>query len=69
MHRAIMGGLGAAGIDSYIGSYHHTRHCEAMLLGGQGVAFDAINTRIRVKFPDCGMDYSGWRAEGLDKVV
>lgn len=69
MHRAIMGGLGPAGIDSYIGSYHHTRHCEVMLLGGQVVALDAINTRIKVKFPDCGMDYSRWRTEGLDKVV
>lgn len=53
MHRTMMGESGARGIDSYISSYEHTKHCEHMLLGGQGIAFDAINTRIRVKYPDC----------------
>lgn len=55
MHRAILGALGKAAIDAYIGSYPHTEHCEQMLLGGTGVAFDTINTRIAVKYPDCGI--------------
>ncbi|KAH6659514.1 hypothetical protein BKA67DRAFT_666304 [Truncatella angustata] len=55
MHRAIMGDLGNRAIDGYIGSYEHTEHCEQMLIGGRDVAFDTINTRIRVKYPDCGI--------------
>jgi hypothetical protein len=55
MHRAIMSDLGNWAINGYIGVYEHTKHCEHMLLTGQGVAFDAINTRIRVKYPDCGI--------------
>jgi hypothetical protein len=55
LHRAVLGDLGNRAIDSYIGSYEHTKHCEHMLLGAQGIAFDAINTRIDVKFPDCGI--------------
>ncbi|KAK2601529.1 hypothetical protein QQS21_004914 [Conoideocrella luteorostrata] len=65
MHRAIMSGLGNAAIDSYIGMYAHTAHCEKMLLKGRNIAGDVINTRIRVKFPDCGMDYTSRRREQL----
>lgn len=55
MHRAILGDLGNRAIDGYIGTYEHTKHCENMLIGGQGIAFDTINTRIAVKYPDCGI--------------
>lgn len=65
MHRAIMSGLGNAAIDSYIGVYAHTAHCETMLLKGRHIAADVINTRIKVKFSDCGMDYTSWRREQL----
>jgi hypothetical protein len=52
MHRALLrGGLGA--IDSYVGLYNHTLHCEKMLLDTH---FDLkeVNSIIRVKYPDCG---------------
>ncbi|KAI1453927.1 hypothetical protein F4805DRAFT_354318 [Annulohypoxylon moriforme] len=55
MHRAVLGNLGNSAIDGYIGKYKHTEHCEEMLLGGRDYALDAINTRIRVKYPDCGV--------------
>lgn len=58
-HRAIMKNLGTRAIDGYIGSYEHTKHCEHMLLGGRGVALDTINTRIAVKYPDCGIVPTG----------
>ncbi|KXH46449.1 hypothetical protein CNYM01_08479 [Colletotrichum nymphaeae SA-01] len=57
MHRAIIrtGGLGKGAIDSYIGHYEHTTHCEHMLLAGRNIAPEVINTRIAVKYPDCGI--------------
>ncbi|KAJ9660416.1 hypothetical protein H2198_002534 [Neophaeococcomyces mojaviensis] len=55
IHRAILGDLGSRAIDSYIGRYAHTKHCEQMLLGGREYALEAINTRIAVKYPDCGI--------------
>jgi hypothetical protein len=55
LHRTIAGGSGAQAIDAYIGSFKHTEHCEKMLLGDRGIAFDIINTRIAVKYPDCGV--------------
>ncbi|KAK3690283.1 hypothetical protein B0T22DRAFT_376277 [Podospora appendiculata] len=54
MHRALLGPSGTRAIDGYIGSYAHTEHCARMLLGGRDIALETINTRIRVKFPDCG---------------
>lgn len=54
MHRAIAGSLGKAAIDSYIGVYSHTEHCEHMLLGNRTI-LDVINTIILVKYPDCGI--------------
>ncbi|TDZ71705.1 hypothetical protein CTRI78_v001814 [Colletotrichum trifolii] len=57
MHRAIIreNGQGAEAIDGYIGVYEHTKHCEHMLLAGRNIAPDVINTRIAVKYPDCGI--------------
>lgn len=55
MHRAIFSDLGRGAIDGYIGSYEHTKHCGHMLLGDHSIAWDAINTRIAVKYPDCGV--------------
>lgn len=55
LHRAVLGDMGRRAIDGYIGPYEHTKHCEHMLLGKRDVAFDMINTRIAVKYPDCGI--------------
>ncbi|KXH40822.1 hypothetical protein CSAL01_13014 [Colletotrichum salicis] len=57
MHRAIIlrNGHGVKAIDGYIGQYEHTKHCEHMLLVGRNIAPDVINTRIAVKYPDCGV--------------
>ncbi|KAL0931144.1 uncharacterized protein CTRU02_213879 [Colletotrichum truncatum] len=57
MHRAILhgDGHGDKAIDGYIGAYEHTKHCEHMLLAGRNIAPDIINTRIAVKYPDCGI--------------
>jgi len=54
LHRALLRleeGVGA--VDSYVGSYQHTLHCEKMFLGYQGDSFEDINTVIRAKYPDC----------------
>jgi hypothetical protein len=44
-------------IDTYIGSYAHTAHCEMMLLGMEGeeggVDKNATDTAILMKFPRC----------------
>ncbi|KAL7798031.1 hypothetical protein V8C37DRAFT_368433 [Trichoderma ceciliae] len=53
MHRAFMG-EGRKAVDGYIASYAHTKHCEHMLLSSN-IAYEVINTRIAVKYPDCGM--------------
>ncbi|KAK1850325.1 hypothetical protein CCHR01_07034 [Colletotrichum chrysophilum] len=57
MHRAIIlgNGDGVKAIDGYIVVYEHTKHCEHMLLAGRNIAPDIINTRIAVKYPDCGV--------------
>ncbi|KAK8139509.1 hypothetical protein PG984_002889 [Apiospora sp. TS-2023a] len=49
LHRAI--GEGHI-VDSYIGNYDHTVHCEHMLLM-EDVDSGALNTRIFRKFPSC----------------
>lgn len=55
MHRGLLG-AGKAAIDTYIGPYSHTEHCGKMILSpGGGYAMSDINTRIRVKFPNCGI--------------
>ncbi|EGP90542.1 uncharacterized protein MYCGRDRAFT_37275, partial [Zymoseptoria tritici IPO323] len=55
LHRAVLGKDGNAAIDGYIGVYEHTLHCEHMLLSGRDTALEIINTRIAVKYPDCGI--------------
>jgi hypothetical protein len=54
-HRAVIGNLGKQAIDSYIGSYQHSRHCELMVLADRSIPLDVINTRITLKYPDCGI--------------
>lgn len=49
MHRALLNGNP---VDSYIADYHHTDHCEMMLLDRKQ-AMDARNTIIQVKYPTC----------------
>ncbi|OHE97751.1 hypothetical protein CORC01_06956 [Colletotrichum orchidophilum] len=68
MHRALMqsqGGNGGGGggggglerVDSYIWSYHHTRHCEEVLLTRYAEADvgEVFTTEVRIKYPDCGV--------------
>ncbi|KXH64749.1 hypothetical protein CNYM01_02063 [Colletotrichum nymphaeae SA-01] len=64
MHRALMqsrGGEGGSGglerVDSYIWSYHHTRHCEEVLLTrfGEVDVGEVFTTEVRIKYPDCGV--------------
>lgn len=66
MHRALMqsrggegegGGGGLERVDSYIWSYHHTRHCEEVLLTrfGEVDVGDVFTTEVRIKYPDCGV--------------
>lgn len=55
MHRALIG-EGKLAVDGYIGSLNHTRHCSHMLLSDRDVSFEAINTIILVKYPDCGIE-------------
>lgn len=44
-------------VDTYIGSYGHTAHCEMMLLGMEGnegrLDKNATDTAIVMKFPQC----------------
>jgi hypothetical protein len=55
LHRAVLG-AGKAAIDSYIGNYAHTAHCETMIANqGHMGGPQMLNTIIRVKFPDCGV--------------
>ncbi|KAF6804715.1 hypothetical protein CSOJ01_10004 [Colletotrichum sojae] len=58
MHRAIMQGGGGLGrVDGYIWGYHHTRHCEEMLLGryNESEIGEVFTTEVRIKYPDCGV--------------
>ncbi|KAK1705185.1 uncharacterized protein BDZ83DRAFT_543488, partial [Colletotrichum acutatum] len=64
MHRALMqsrgeegGGGGLERVDSYIWSYHHTRHCEEVLLTrfGEINVGEVFTTEVRIKYPDCGV--------------
>jgi hypothetical protein len=56
MHRVFLGD-GKPAVDGYIGTYMHTKHCGKMLLTrGKNYALTNYNTRIRVKFPDCGIE-------------
>jgi hypothetical protein len=50
LHRAV---LRDGFVDSYIGSYDHTGHCEAMLVKYDD-GNDHVNTLIRTKFVSCG---------------
>lgn len=49
LHRSMEG---KAKVDSYIGNYNHTVHCEHMLLMGD-VLLQERNTVIRVKYSRC----------------
>ncbi|KAK2750747.1 hypothetical protein FQN57_002820 [Myotisia sp. PD_48] len=56
MHRAVLRERGLESIDWYIAPFKHTEHCSKMLLfRGKGFEFDALNTAIVVKYPDCGV--------------
>ncbi|KIX97046.1 uncharacterized protein Z520_07160 [Fonsecaea multimorphosa CBS 102226] len=51
LHRALRAGAGY--LDSYIGSYEHTLHCEHILLS-RDFNPDRVETTIRRKFVTCG---------------
>ncbi|KAG0646878.1 hypothetical protein D0Z07_6263 [Hyphodiscus hymeniophilus] len=61
LHRGLLRGQENAEkrgiVDSYIGSYGHTAHCEMMLVGmeedGGGIDKNATDTAILMKFPQC----------------
>ncbi|PVH80977.1 hypothetical protein DL98DRAFT_548831 [Cadophora sp. DSE1049] len=56
MHRAFLG-EGKRALDGYIGVFSHTQHCGKMLLTrGEGFELSDFNTRIKVKYPDCGIE-------------
>jgi hypothetical protein len=69
MHRAILGkgryildgkythernGKGSLICPGVTGDMQHTIHCETMLLRRQEVPYDAMNTIVSIKYPDCG---------------
>ena len=54
LHRAVLK-EGKGGVDAYIGRYEHTLHCEKVLLGAKDVALEELNTKIVLKYPDCGI--------------
>jgi hypothetical protein len=49
LHKALAGTIL---LDSYVGSYEHTQHCEHMLLS-KDVDLHSVNTAIQRKFPTC----------------
>lgn len=49
MHRAVLNGKP---LDSYVGNWAHTEHCEMMLLD-RSKELNSHKTVIRRKFPDC----------------
>ncbi|KAK5658511.1 hypothetical protein OQA88_1903 [Cercophora sp. LCS_1] len=55
MHRVLLKleEKGRGGIDSYLDRYHHTLHCEKMLVGQEQYAPEEVNTIIKAKYPDC----------------
>ncbi|KAE9374961.1 hypothetical protein N431DRAFT_438321 [Stipitochalara longipes BDJ] len=61
LHRGLLRGQGNAEgrgvVDTYIGEYGHTAHCEMMLLGMEddedGIDKMATDTIITMKFPQC----------------
>ena len=61
LHRGLLRGQsnteGRGVVDTYIGQYGHTAHCEMMLLGMEGdeggIDKEATDTIITMKFPQC----------------
>lgn len=61
LHRGLLEGQhnaeGRGVVDTYIGEYSHTAHCEMMILGTEGdedtVNKTATDTAILMKFPQC----------------
>ena len=64
LHRAMLGS-GNMAIDSYIGSFNHTKHCGSILLGSQNSGLDEVNSHILTKYPDCGIAGTGERFRHL----
>ena len=60
LHRGLLKGRENAEkrgvVDTYIGEYGHTAHCEMMLIGmedGDVLDKNATDTAIKMKFPQC----------------
>lgn len=55
LHRAVVSGRP---IDSYVGNYGHTKHCERMLFSEEtsNLSIALINSPILIKTPFCGLE-------------
>ena len=51
LHRALLAG---GKVDSYVGDYTHTKHCEHMILQNVRHPEMRTETRVWVKYPTCG---------------
>ncbi|KAI1842111.1 hypothetical protein JX266_011644 [Neoarthrinium moseri] len=51
MHRAMLAGRP---IDSYIGNFSHTQHCERMIMNRR-TQLNSTGTDIFIKYPSCGL--------------
>lgn len=51
MHRALLAGWP---IDSYIGNFSHTQHCEHMIMNRR-TPLNSTGTDIFIKYPSCGL--------------
>ena len=63
LHRAVVSGRP---IDSYVGNYGHTKHCERMLFSNEtdSLSIALVNSPILVKTPACGLE--NWNSQPLD---
>ena len=63
LHRAVVSGRP---VDSYVGNYGHTKHCEKMLFSNETseLAITLINSPILIKTPYCGLE--NWNNPPLD---
>lgn len=60
MHRAVVAGVP---VDSYIGSYPHTKHCSQMMVEENSKhPMEEVNTIMTLKFPYCGAGELQWTA-------
>ena len=62
LHRAVLSG---SVVDGYVGSYNHTMHCGALLLGYEtvkGPSSESTQVLITTKYPACSRKKDGMKA-------